>query len=98
MLKTQDLAKKAKKAKDHGWIAGDTSVSDLPKTDLSLMCGLQPVEKPRFFLKRPAFLLKKKFLMSGIGELVITFLLLRLKVAAGRALPFQYAELWKAKN
>ncbi len=53
----QNLVKKAEK---HGWIAGNTSVSDLPKAELSLMCGLQPVEKPRFFLKRPAFLLKKK--------------------------------------
>ena len=56
----ENLAKMTKKAKKHGWIAGDTSVSDLPKSELSLMCGLQPVEKPRLFLKRPEFLSKKK--------------------------------------
>jgi hypothetical protein len=40
-------AKNVKKAKTHGWIAGDTSVSDLPKSELSLMCGLQPTKKSR---------------------------------------------------
>jgi hypothetical protein len=100
----QNLLKKVEKAEKYGWVAGDTSVSDLPKSDLSLMCGLQPVEKPRFgskcskFLKRPTFFLKKKFLIAGIGKRVMLLHLSNRKVSAELALPFQYAELWKAKN